>query len=387
MSRCIGPSLLLLDVEGFDGKENKQDTLFEKQAALFVFTVSDLMIINMSIFDIGREQAGGSQLIKTIFQERTKIERAGLTKILVVLRHYNGETPLEILRSDVRKILEETWESVNVASMKFKDYIEVDTFGMPGKESPKFPKEVKMLRRLITENRSPKVPSSSFTTSSKIIWENVKKNKKLDIPSHQVLIATLYCRRLVEDTLKSLDSLQEYKPLRDELLKAEPSPSCFKKMADSLLEIIRTRYDTETKMYDADVRDKERKYMVEELCKIFTGNAKEIIRKIKIKTSEKFKGDFDGNIEINKKDIDQYGKLVVKEYLHNFTNSCEDLKVFDSDYVKLIYGELKDEMQLHTSLRLLEIIAERDRKAEEVRNRPFIRKLGSCIEGLFVRMD
>ncbi|KAM0864185.1 hypothetical protein ACQ4PT_044089 [Festuca glaucescens] len=38
MSRTVGPSLLILDVEGFDGKERGEDRKFENQAALFALT-------------------------------------------------------------------------------------------------------------------------------------------------------------------------------------------------------------------------------------------------------------------------------------------------------------------------------------------------------------
>jgi len=154
MSRCIEPSLLLLDVEGFGGRENEQDKLFEKQASLFALTVSDRIIVNMNIVDIGREEGGGSQLFRTIFQERTKKDGAGVTKILVVLRYHNGETPIEILRSDVLIMLHKSWESVNMKSMKFKDYI-----------------QIAVLRELLSENRSAKVPASGFTTTSKKFWE------------------------------------------------------------------------------------------------------------------------------------------------------------------------------------------------------------------------
>jgi len=213
MSRCIGPSLLVLDVEGFDGRERGQDTLFEKQAALFALTISDVMPVNMNVADIGRESAGGTLLFKTIFKERTKLP-AGLTNILVVLRMYDGETPLELLKSDVMKSLEKMWKSVNVGSLKFENYIEVNVIGLPDKKKKDFPEKVTVLRRLlskstITHNASAKVPASSFSLSSRRFWDKIKNNEKLDIPSHQEALARLFCRQTVDQALNSVGSHKE----------------------------------------------------------------------------------------------------------------------------------------------------------------------------------
>jgi len=107
MSRCISPSLLLLDFEGFHGRAGWQDTLFQKQDVHFALAISDLVMVNMSVLDIGREQADSTLLFTTIFemQQRTKLNSASFTKILVVVRSYDEEKPLDILRSAVLKKL------------------------------------------------------------------------------------------------------------------------------------------------------------------------------------------------------------------------------------------------------------------------------------------
>ncbi|KAK8942660.1 hypothetical protein KSP39_PZI009017 [Platanthera zijinensis] len=46
----------------------EDDTVFEKQSALFALAVSDIVLINMWCHDIGREHGANKPLLKTIFQ-------------------------------------------------------------------------------------------------------------------------------------------------------------------------------------------------------------------------------------------------------------------------------------------------------------------------------
>ncbi|CAM0878744.1 unnamed protein product [Alopecurus aequalis] len=373
MSRCIGPSLILLDVQGFDGREKGQDKLFDNQAALFALTVSDLMMVNMPVMDIGRDQGGSALLFRTIFQERTKLPQ-GITKLLVVLRFYDGETPLEIMRSDVVDSLKEIWRSVNTKSMKFKDYIEVNIVGLPDKNSPEFPKEVMVLRNFLSKNRSAEGPSSSFSVSSSMYWETIKQNKKLDIPSHQVTIARLYCRQLVEDTLNSLNSQKKYT-----LLKAAKSPECFNKLSDEVLENIKTKYDLKTKLYDQDVRDKEYQYLVKGLHEVFKDHSRELIWKLYENTLNKFKHDFDvKNIQIMKAACANLSK-----YVDECKSSCEDLKVLDSDHLRRVCEELKKQLQTHAALAIKE---ERERKAVEKDNQLRLMETGISVANMGINL-
>jgi energy-coupling factor transporter ATP-binding protein EcfA2 len=61
--------ILILDVEGADSREQGDaDRLFERKSALFALALSEVMIVNVSVNDIGRYQASGRPLLKTIFE-------------------------------------------------------------------------------------------------------------------------------------------------------------------------------------------------------------------------------------------------------------------------------------------------------------------------------
>ncbi|CAM0878766.1 unnamed protein product [Alopecurus aequalis] len=351
ISRCIAPSLVLMDVEGFDGREKGQDKLFEKQAALFALTVSDLMMVNMLETDIGREEGGATSLFRIIFQERPKL-KMGITKLLVVLRRCDVETSLEIMRSDVLESLEKIWGSVN-ESVKFKDYIEVDIVGLQDKHSPEFPKQVTALRNLLSNNRNSKVPASGFSLSSSMFWDTIKENKSLDILSHQAALAKLHCRELVEEILQSLKSQEMYRRLI-----SENYPERFKEISLEMLGKIITQFDLNTRRYDSNARENERRHLLEKLHETVKVVSRELIWKVKANTLEQFKRDFSAkNIENMKQANDDLSK-----YVEEFMSSCGDEKVFDLDHLGKVCGELKEQLQSYAALAIKEKRAKQSHK-------------------------
>jgi len=59
---------IVLDLEGCDGREKSGDARFDKQASLFALVMSDIIIINLKEGEVGRYNAAGFPLLKSIFQ-------------------------------------------------------------------------------------------------------------------------------------------------------------------------------------------------------------------------------------------------------------------------------------------------------------------------------
>ncbi|CAO2149746.1 unnamed protein product [Urochloa humidicola] len=369
ISRCINPSLLILDVEGFDGVERQklQDSSFENKAALFTLAISDLMMVNIIETDINREDGGGAKLFRAIFQERAELPQ-GSTQIIVVVRRCGGEIPMDILERQVKKRMEELWENVNNEreNVLFKDYIEVKVIALPDKESDMFREKVKELRKILSnstfELSAAKVPAASFSHSSNLLWEEIKQNRRLDIPSHKVVVATMFCNKIAEEARDSLYSHKEY-----DALKGERSPRGFKEKSDRLLDSIIATYDQETKMYDNIVREKERKRLLHEIKTALAVYAKKLITKKREDTSEQFQNDFamilnnmEENVELSYYDswIETCGK--------QFTDSCEDLKEFDTDFFHDKHKDLQSELHIYIRSKLLRLMEEHARKEIEL---------------------
>ncbi|XP_037473914.1 protein ROOT HAIR DEFECTIVE 3-like [Triticum dicoccoides] len=112
-AKNIGPCTLVMDLEGTDGMEraDRDDTAFENQTALFALAVSDVVLINTSCKDIGREQGGSRPLLKTIFQVLMKLFHPRKKTMLFVIRD-KSKTPFESLVSSLHTDILKIWDGV-----------------------------------------------------------------------------------------------------------------------------------------------------------------------------------------------------------------------------------------------------------------------------------
>lgn len=59
----------VIDTEGFDSAEREpEDKMFEKKVALFCLAISDVLVINMWMNEIGRYEASHSHILKAIIR-------------------------------------------------------------------------------------------------------------------------------------------------------------------------------------------------------------------------------------------------------------------------------------------------------------------------------
>lgn len=60
--------VLVMDVEGTDGRERGEDQDFERKSALFSLASSEILIINLWEHQVGLYQGANMGLLKTVFE-------------------------------------------------------------------------------------------------------------------------------------------------------------------------------------------------------------------------------------------------------------------------------------------------------------------------------
>lgn len=68
LSRARGMHVLVMDVEGTDGRERGEDQDFERKSALFSMATSEVIIINLWEHQVGLYQGANMGLLKTVFE-------------------------------------------------------------------------------------------------------------------------------------------------------------------------------------------------------------------------------------------------------------------------------------------------------------------------------
>lgn len=276
IAKCVTPCMIIMDVEGLDGNERgEDDTLFEKQSALFSLTVSDVLLLNMMFTDIGRVQGASYGLLKLIFEERVNIEEQKKTTVIILVRDHDYlETSPDITKKHLERSMNELWHKVHATTKsKMSDYIQVIVKDFPHKnhQPQQFAQKSKDLAEYLSFAASGSLEhqnhrASSFAYSSQRIWRLICDNKKLSAADHKLAMSYYNCNEIKEEILCSFDQDKGYRSL---MSGTSISVKEFNTELRSFLERILTRYEEKTRAFDGNTRKQLRDKLEEKTLQEF----------------------------------------------------------------------------------------------------------------------
>ncbi|KAL6200121.1 hypothetical protein ACLB2K_029903 [Fragaria x ananassa] len=277
MAKCvdIDPFTIAMDLEGSDGRERGQDdTAFEKQSALFALAIADIVMINMWCHEIGREQAANKPLLRTVFQAMMRIfGHNRKTTLLFVLRD-KSKTPVEKLKAVLLEDIQKIWDEVpkraahtyTLLNQIFR--VEVVALSSYEREEEKFKEEVAELRSQFFNSTAPRglagdrkgnVPASAFSLSAQNVWEAIKKDRDLDLPTHKVMLANVRCEEILNDKLNKFPHHKGWLQLK-EAAETGLVPGLGKELSNILASCLH-QYESETEDFDETVRKSKREVL------------------------------------------------------------------------------------------------------------------------------
>ena len=115
LCRGMDRNVLVMDVEGTDGRERGEDQDFERKSALFSLATAECLIVNMWENQVGLFQGANMALLKTVLDVNLSLFQAGRaragsakekTLLLFVIRDFIGTTPLANLEATIRTDLQ-----------------------------------------------------------------------------------------------------------------------------------------------------------------------------------------------------------------------------------------------------------------------------------------
>ncbi|RYR40496.1 hypothetical protein Ahy_A09g046250 isoform C [Arachis hypogaea] len=287
IARCAGiePCTLVLDLEGTDGMEHgeEDDTSFESQSALFALAVSDIVLINMWCHDIGRHNAANRPLLKTIFQVKMKLFTPRKITLLFVIRD-KTRTPFERLKELLLTDIEKIWESFtkskpdshNEAALSEFFSVEVVALSSYEHKEEQFKSEVAGLRQQICHSIVQDelardlygvVHASDFAYSSQEIWEKIKADKDLHLPSHKVMVATVRCEKIAREKYENLAAKEEWHHSEEDM-NHRTTPEFVNRLSLQI-DTCLSEYDAETTYYNEGPRSTYRNQLKEKLLQLF----------------------------------------------------------------------------------------------------------------------
>ncbi|BAM81250.1 hypothetical protein, conserved [Cyanidioschyzon merolae strain 10D] len=214
--------ILVLDLEGTDSRERGEGAAsFERKAALFALALAQVLIINVWAQDIGRYNAANLALLRTVFEQDVALfhREAHRTRLLFVLRdHVN--TPLALLEKTLLEDLERIWDSINkpssVEGASLSTFFDVECTSLPHKElaSGAFEQAAADLRDrfykgasgIFHESYHRGIAADGFAVFCQQIWQVVRENRELDIPTEKEALARIRCEEIAQEAASTFDA-------------------------------------------------------------------------------------------------------------------------------------------------------------------------------------
>ncbi|KAK1225646.1 Dynamin-like GTPase that mediates homotypic ER fusion [Marasmius sp. AFHP31] len=278
MCRGQNMNVMVMDVEGTDGRERGEDQDFERKSALFSLASSEVLLINLWEHQVGLYQGANMGLLKTVmevnlglFGKKALDGTTGRTLLLFVIRDHIGQTPLANLKATLTADIQRIWDSLSkpkdLELAQLSDYFDLAFTTLPHKilVPDKFEAEVKQLRNRFVDKQDPdyvfkpayhkRIPADGVAFYMETIWEQVQTNKDLDLPTQQELLAQFRCDEI------SAVAFAEF----NEQAKSQKRPIEAGKVVEGLGEMMRswrtlalTNYDRDASRYHQGVYKRKR---------------------------------------------------------------------------------------------------------------------------------
>ncbi|KAL7624326.1 Dynamin-like GTPase that mediates homotypic ER fusion [Parahypoxylon ruwenzoriense] len=236
----MADNILVMDVEGTDGRERGEDQDFERKSALFALATSEVLIVNIWEHQVGLYQGANMGLLKTVFEVNLQLflkdkQSTPRSLLFFVIRDHIGHTPLANLRNTLIQDLTKIWSSISkpqgLEKSRIEDYFDFAFAALPHKilQPDKFEIEVVNLgKRFVTGSRNSKtqlehgeqeleggvflpeyhrrIPADGFSVYAEGVWDQIVNNKDLDLPTQQELLAQFRCDEISREVLITFDT-------------------------------------------------------------------------------------------------------------------------------------------------------------------------------------
>lgn len=258
--------LMILDIEGTDSRERwEEKQIFERRTALFGLAISNILLVNLWLKDIGRFGASNYDIIRTIFELNMQLfDVESPKKMVFVIRDWRTKENEDKIRNLLITDMKRLWDSIKKTDAQAKidfanvfhfEFVHLRSFEY---EEDKFYEDVAEFKdRLVNPNNSgnmfkdqnfKNIPIDDFYRYMSQTWQTVSENKDLNIPNQKIMISNYRCAEIKEE------SLVDFRQRITQLQQAENKPD-FDISAEikDLMNRSLDYFDTHTQSYDEKV--------------------------------------------------------------------------------------------------------------------------------------
>ena len=204
---------------------------------MFGLVLSNVLIINLWNQEIGRFTASNYEIIKIIFEINLRFfNQESVKQLLFVIRDFNERENFDyikkIISEDVYKIWEEIKKPKQFEHVKPNEFFELSFFKMHNYiyEKETFVADAKELSTRFTKKEHPEfyfksvdvsrnIPFDGLYMFSEKVWETIKENKELNLPSQKIIVSNFRCTEIKKEVFEGTKS--QLVQMRDSLKEQE----------------------------------------------------------------------------------------------------------------------------------------------------------------------
>lgn len=384
MSRAKSSNILVMDVEGTDGRERGGESDLDRKFALFSVASSEILIINMWEHQVGLHKGANMTLLRTVFDvnlglfgKKVKEGTSNRTLLLFVIRDHVSQTPLSILQSTVAADLARIWRSLHkppeLKNCRLSDFFDLAFVSLPHKilQPEKFEASIALLRtRFVNKDQEgylfksayhKRVPADGLSFYMNNIWKRVLNNKDLDLPAQHELLSQFRCDQISSAALSEFyeNAKSQKRPLETGHV-VEGIGSMMKSWQSDVL----TKYDREASRYHQQVYMRKRGELVDAMnatfSTLFLGQLKNLHRACLIEFEQQVVKGMKG-AKYNFGDVVSNTRKRCQE---KFTNIAEEASIKGMDWnwrieLESLMGEVQhiaDQFRKDETKRMLNVI-------------------------------
>ncbi|ODQ67957.1 protein SEY1 [Nadsonia fulvescens var. elongata DSM 6958] len=355
--------ILVMDVEGTDGRERGDDQDFERKSALFALATSEVIIINIWEHQVGLYQGANMALLKTVFEVNLSLFKDHQSKslILFVIRDHIGVTPLSNLSNTLTADLNRIWESLSkpadMVDPKLDEFFDLQFTALPHKilQPEQFSSGTSNLGTRFTDPDNSEyvfkkkyhrnVPIDGWSFYAGNVWQQIELNKDLDLPTQQILVARFRCDEIANQSWDLFEQeLLELKKHIDAKLQSDKEIDENFLTVGNLIKHTRSSamlvFDEFASKYAKAVYETKRKELLSridsELINIYKNHLTKLLKLSLVRFETKFAENLSKNLGFLVS-IDS-SELTTKEFfLSNANNASADdgVFVFDDEFTTL----------------------------------------------------
>ncbi|AOA63321.1 hypothetical protein KP2612_003992 [Komagataella phaffii] len=284
-------NVFVMDVEGTDGRERGEDQDFERKAALFALSTSEILIINIWEHQVGLYQGANLGLLRTVFEVNLSLFAKNKQRclLLFVIRDHVGNTSLESLSDVLTLDLQNIWSQLNkpqgTEGFELDDFFDLKFVALAHKllQPDKFIEDISVLGdkfisedQLFNEGYHRAIPIDGWSMYAEQVWEQIETNQDLDLPTQQILVARFRCDEI---------SSQVYESFHEQFVKSNWDDLSFTEIGNSLKELRQNavqQYDILAGRYSESVYLQRKKLLVQKvdlsILEVYTSVLQKLIR-------------------------------------------------------------------------------------------------------------